>query len=213
MFHQIKIIIADDHPLVRQGLRQVIEREPDLLIAAECGDGETALAEIEKYQPDFLILDVDMPRANGFDVLRRLRERRSEVKVILLTVHDEVEFFNEALSLGAQAYILKECAVEEVIIAIRQVAAGQNYISQRLNQHFFRQASRGESKGGPANLTPTERQILKLIAEYKTNKEIGDTLFISPLTVKTHRRNINLKLEIEGSNALMKYALENKNLL
>lgn len=212
MSHQIKIIVADDHPLVRQGLRQVIEREPDLLIAAECGDGETALAEIEKHQPNFLILDVDMPRANGFDVLRRLRERGSEVKVILLTIHDEVEFFDEALRLGAQSYILKECAIEEVINAVRAVIAGQNYISQRLNQHFFRQAARGESNG-LANLTPTERQILKLIAEYKTNKEIAAALFISPLTVKTHRRNINLKLAIEGSNALMKYALENKNLL
>lgn len=213
MSHPIKIILADDHPLVRQGLRQVIEREPDLFIAAECGDGEIALAEIEKHQPDFVILDVDMPRANGFDVLRRLRERKTEVKVILLTVHDEVEFFDEALRLGAQSYILKECAIEEVINAVRAVIAGQNYVSRRLNQHFFRRAARGESKSGLANLTPTERQILKLIAEYKTNKEIGDALYISPLTVKTHRRNINLKLEIEGSNALMKYALENKNLL
>lgn len=212
MTDKIKIILVDDHPLVRQGLRRVIEREPDLLIAAECGDGEMALAEIEKHQPNFLILDVDMPRANGFEVLRSLRERQNNVNVILLTVHDEVEFFNEALSLGAQAYILKECATEEVITAIRTVAAGQNYVSRRLNQHFFRRAVRGESNG-LANLTATERKILKLIAEYKTSKEIGDALFISPLTVKTHRRNINLKLAIEGNNALMKYALENKNLL
>ncbi len=212
MSDQIKIILADDHPLVRQGLRQVIEHEPDLFIAAECGDGESALAEIEKQSPDVLILDVDMPRASGFDVLRRLRERRVEIKVILLTVHDEIEFFNEALSLGARAYILKECAIEEVINAIRAVSAGQNYVSQRLNQHFFHRSNRSESNG-LANLTPTERQILKLIADYKTSKEIGDALFISPLTVKTHRRNINAKLQIEGSNALMRYALENKNLL
>jgi DNA-binding NarL/FixJ family response regulator len=212
MSDQIKIILADDHPLVRQGLRQVIEHEKDLFIAAECGDGESALAEIEKQSPDVLILDVDMPRTSGFDVLRRLRERRVKIKVILLTVHDEIEFFNEALNLGAQAYILKDCAIEEVISAIRSVTAGQNYVSQRLNQYFFHRSNRSESNG-LANLTPTERQILKLIADYKTSKEIGEALFISPLTVKTHRRNINAKLEIEGSNALMRFALENKNLL
>jgi DNA-binding NarL/FixJ family response regulator len=160
MSDQIKIILADDHPLVRQGLRQVIEHEQGLFIVAECGDGESALAEIERQLPDVLILDVDMPGASGFDVLRRLREQRVETKVILLTVHDEIEFFNEALSLGAQAYILKDCAIEEVIKAIRAVADGQNYVSQRLNQYFFHQPNRRESNG-LANLTPTERQILK----------------------------------------------------
>ncbi len=212
MSEQIRILIADDHPIVRQGLRQIIGREPDLLIVAECGDGETALAEIEKYQPDFLILDVDMPRASGFDVLRRLGEQKTATKVILMTVHDEAEFFHEALRLGAQAYVLKECAIEDIIDAIRAVAAGQNYVSQRLNQHLFRRPNPVESNN-LTNLTATERQVLKLIAEYKSSKEIADALFISPLTVKTHRRNINLKLNIEGTNALMKFALENKTLL
>lgn len=212
MADKIKIILADDHPIVRQGLRQVIEREPDLIVAAECGDGEAALAEIERQKPDIAILDLDMPRAGGFDVLRRLSEQQSTVRAILLTVHDEVEFFNEALNLGARAYILKECAVEEVVNAIRAVAAGESFASQRLQQYLFRRASRPESNG-LTNLTPTEREVLKLIADYKTSREIGAELFISPLTVKTHRRNISLKLNIEGNNALMKFALENKSLL
>jgi DNA-binding NarL/FixJ family response regulator len=209
---RIKIILADDHPIVRQGLRQIIERETDLRVVAECGDGEAALAEIEKQQPDIAILDVDMPRAGGFDVLRDLSGRQSAVRVILLTVHDEVEFFSEALNLGAMAYILKECAIEDIVKAIRAVIAGQNFASQSLHQHLFHRANRTESNG-LSSLTPTEREVLKLIADYKTSREIGNALYISPLTVKTHRRNISLKLDITGSNALMKYALDNKNLL
>lgn len=208
---EIKIILADDHPIVRQGLRQVIEREPDLRIVAECGDGAAALAAIEKQQPDIAILDVDMPRASGFDVLRILSKKQSAVQVILMTVHDEVEFFNEALDLGAKAYLLKECAVEEVVKAVRAIRADQNFASPQLHQYLFRRANRAES-GGLAALTPTEREVLKLIADYKTSREIGEALFISPLTVKTHRRNISLKLDITGSNTLMKYALEHKNL-
>lgn len=212
MLNEIKIVLADDHPIVRQGLRQVIEREMGLRVVAECGDGVMALAEIEKQQPDIAILDVDMPRASGFDVLRALSKNQSAVQVILMTVHDEVEFFNEALDLGAKAYILKECAVEEVVNAVRAVCANQSYTSQRMHQFLFRRANRAES-GGLAALTPTERQVLKLIADYKTSREIGEALYISPLTVKTHRRNISSKLDITGSNALMKYALDHKSRL
>ena len=127
---------------------------------------------------------------------------QSAVQVILMTVHDEVEFFNEALDLGAKAYILKECAVEEVVNAVRAVCANQSYTSQRMLQYLFRRGSRVEP-GGLAALTPTERQVLKLIADYKTSREIAEVLNISPLTVKTHRRNISSKLDITGSNVLM----------
>ena len=153
-----------------------------------------------------------MPRAGGFDVLRALNEQKSTVKTILLTVHDEVEVFNEALNLGVMAYILKECAVEDIVKAIRAACAGQNFASQSLHQHLFHRANRAESNG-LSSLTPTEREVLKLIADYKTSREIGNALYISPLTVKTHRRNISLKLDITGSNALMKFALDNKSLL
>lgn len=212
MSDQIRIILADDHPIVRQGVRQVIERETDLAVVAECGDGAEALVEIEKHQPDVAILDVDMPQVGGFDVLRELNARGSAVKAILLTVHDEPEFFSEALRLGVQSYILKECAVEEIVTAIRRVVAGEKYVSRQLNQYLFRSAIQITVNGLP-NLTPTEREILKQIADYKTNREIGGELFISPLTVKTHRRNISLKLGIEGNNSLMKFALENKAIL
>lgn len=212
MTDKIRIIIADDHPIVRQGLRRVIEREADLEIAAEAGDGETALNFIVSLQPDVVVLDVDMPKLNGFEVLEKMQARQIQTRAILLTVHNEEEFFTEALRLGAQAYILKDCAIEDVVTAVRAVLAGRNYVSQELNSYLFRQ-HRAAPRPALSQLTPTERQILKLIAEYKTNKEIGDTLFISPLTVKTHRRNISQKLDIEGNHALMKFALENKSLL
>jgi DNA-binding NarL/FixJ family response regulator len=209
---QYKIILVDDHPIVRQGLRQVIEKESDLVICAEFSNGKELTVEIDQCQADVLVLDVDMPLMNGFEVLRHLKDKNSDIKVILLTFHSEVEFFNEAMRLGIMAYVLKECAVEDIVKAIRSVISGQTYISERVNQTPDYHNDRSESAGLSA-LTATEREILMMIADYKTNKEIGDLLFISPLTVKTHRRNISQKLNIIGSNALMKFALENKKLL
>ncbi len=209
---KVKIILADDHPIVRQGLRQVIEREPDFIISAECSNGREVLTTLETQPADVLILDVDMPLMNGFEVLSRLLQINSDVKVILLTVHDEIEFYNEAMRLGAMAYILKECAIEDIVLAIRSVISGQTYSSNRLTHHLSTRLNQNNSEGVSA-LTPMEREILRMIADYKTNNEIGDKLFISPLTVKTHRRNISQKLNIVGNHALMKFALENKQLL
>lgn len=209
MNEKISIIIADDHPILRQGLRQIIEREADLEVLSEVGDGESALNEISSRQPNIVVLDVDMPKMDGFAVLKTLQEKQSAAKVILLTVHDEEEFFGEALRLGAQGYVLKDSAVEDIVKAVRTVAAGENFISPALSTHLLRQHNQN-SRSGLASLTATERAVLKLIAEYKINREIADALFISPLTVKTHRRNICAKLGLEGNHALMKFALENK---
>lgn len=212
MDDKICVIIADDHPVVRQGLRQIIEREVDLEVLTEAGDGEAALESIVRLRPDVAVLDIDMPRMNGFDVLRALREKQTSGRVILLTVHREEEFFDEALRLGANGYVLKDSAVEDIVAAIRAVADGQNYVSPALTAYLFGQRQ-GQSNAAPSgleHLTATEKQILKLIAEYQTNNQIAERLFISPLTVKTHRRNISLKLQLEGNHALMKYALEHK---
>lgn len=209
---KISIIIADDHPIVRQGLRQIIERERDFEVLAECGDGETALNETTARKPDVLILDIDMPRQSGLEVLQALRERSFAGRVILMTVHSEEDLFNEALRLGANGYVLKDSAAEDILTAIRAAHAGQNYVSPALTTFLFQQkqspASPAEASG-LESLSPTERQILQLIAKYKTTNQIAETLFISPLTVKTHRRNISIKLNLEGSHALMKFAVEN----
>jgi DNA-binding NarL/FixJ family response regulator len=212
MKDDLKIVIADDHPLVRQGLRQVIEKDPHLRIVAETGDGQSALDEIKATQPDIAILDVDMPGLSGFDVARALSARQLPVEVIFLTVHREEEFFNEALELGAKGYVLKDSAVTDIVACIRAVAGGQNYASAALTSYLFRGRRRDPepSRSAIETLSPTERQILKQIADYKTSKEIAAVLFISPHTVQTHRKNICVKLQLEGNHALMRFALEHK---
>src|SRR5688572_941597 len=137
MDERIRIVIADDHPLLRQGLRQVIEQETDLQVVAEAADGRAALEKIIAFEPDAAVLDIDMPELSGFDVLRALSERGARTRVIMLTVHREEEFFNEALRLGAKGYVLKESAVTDIVSAIRAVSAGQNYASPALTVYLF----------------------------------------------------------------------------
>ncbi len=215
MTEKIKILIADDHPIIRQGLRQIIEREADLEIVFECGDGRSALAEILSRQPDVAILDVDMPHKTGLEVLRSLGENAFAGKAILLTVHNEEEFFDEAILHGAKGYLLKDSVVEDIIVAIRTVVGGQNYVSPALTTMLFSQKRRPSQTSAKEleTLTPSERSVLRLIAAYQTNNQIAETLFVSPATVKTHRRNICAKLELEGNHSLMKFAVEYKSKL
>jgi DNA-binding NarL/FixJ family response regulator len=215
MTEPIRLVIADDHPIVRQGLRQVIEKDAGLQVVAEAGDGQAALEQIKATQPRVAILDIDMPNLSGFEVARALTRLSLPVEIIFLTVHCEEEFFNEALELGAKGYVLKDSSVTDVVACVRAVAAGQNYVSPALTSYLFRQRQQETSRqrSGVDALTPTERQILKLIAEYKTSKEIAAALFISPHTVQTHRKNICVKLELEGNHALMRFALEHKSQL
>jgi DNA-binding NarL/FixJ family response regulator len=212
MNSEIQIIIADDHPIVRQGLRQVIEREADLKVLAEAEDGVVAVEQIVEFKPDVAVLDLDMPRMDGLEVLRVVRERALTVAVIMLTVHREEAFFNRALQLGAQGYMLKDSALADIVNGIRAVAAGQNFVSPLLTSYLFQQKSGSPKPDRSAleQLTQTERQVLKLIAEYKTNNQIAEELYVSPLTVKTHRRNISIKLGLEGKHTLMKFALDHK---
>jgi DNA-binding NarL/FixJ family response regulator len=211
MSDEIRLVIADDHPILRQGLRHIIEREVDLHVLAEADDGEVALENIITLQPDVAVLDVDMPKQNGFAVLRALTEKGLCVGIIMLTVHCEEEFFNEALRLGARGYVLKDSAIADIVSCIRAVAAGENYVSPTMTKYLFKRSrDNNQSPTGIAALTPTEKHILQLIADYKTNNQIAEELFISPHTVKTHRKNICTKLHLEGNHALMKFALEHK---
>jgi DNA-binding NarL/FixJ family response regulator len=212
---EIRLVIADDHPIVRQGLRQTIEASPDLKVLAEAGDGQTALERVRELRPDIVLLDVDMPKLHGFAVARAVRDERIPVEIIFLTVHSEEEFFKKALELDAKGYVLKDCAVTDIVSAIRAVASGQHYTSPSMTSYLVatrRRASTQRSGGtGIGSLTSTERKVLTLIADYKTSKQIADELFISPKTVQAHRANICVKLEVHGSHALMRYALEHKS--
>jgi DNA-binding NarL/FixJ family response regulator len=213
MAHEIRILIADDHPIVRQGLRQAIEADSRFTILGEASNGRTALEQIQKLRPQIAILDIDMPDMDGFTVARELRARQLPVDIIFLTVHRDERFFHEALQLGTKGYVLKDSAVTDIVSSIRAVAAGEHFASPALTSFLIK--NRGGSAPAKANglddLTATERRILALIAEYKTSREIGDALHISHRTVQTHRTNICIKLDLRGSHALMKFALAHRS--
>jgi DNA-binding NarL/FixJ family response regulator len=212
MSKTINLIIADDHPIFRQGLRQLIEKEPGMKIEIDCGDGAEALEGIVNLRPEIAILDIDMPQMSGLQVLKELKDTDSATQVIFLTVHRSWESYDNAYGAGARGYVLKDSAVEDIVKAIRAVSRGEIYTSSVLNEYFLRK-KKAVDNSVPVDiqqLTATERQILKLIGEYLTNKQIAETLNISPMTVKTHRRNISAKFQIEGNNKLIRLALEFK---
>jgi len=215
MKDEVKIVIADDHPIVRQGLRQMIEAEKNFTIVGEAGDGEDALQLIETHKPDVAVLDIDMPRIGGFDVARELKRKKSEVGIIFLTMHSEEEIFQTAMDLGVGGYVLKDSATTDIVAGIKSIASGKPFISPALSALLLNRRRRvnklARQKPELDSLTPTERRILKLIAEDKTSKEIGEELFISHRTVHAHRANISTKLNLSGNLALVKFAITHKS--
>jgi DNA-binding NarL/FixJ family response regulator len=212
---EIRIVIADDHPIFRQGLRQVIEKSPRLRVVAEAEDGLAALERIQEYKPEIAILDIDMPGEDGFAVARRIRELRLPVTVIFLTMHKDELHFNEALDLGVKGYLIKDNAAADVVNCINAAAAGENYISPALSTFLLSRGKRAstlaQERPELGSLTPTERRILVLLSEYKTSKEIAAELCVSVRTIENHRANICTKLELHGTHALVKFAIQHKS--
>jgi DNA-binding NarL/FixJ family response regulator len=215
MPEKIKVLIVDDHPLFRNGLRQVIDGDPSLELVGETGDGEVALQLIQGKKPDVAVLDINLPNLSGLGIARKLMGKRRATHVVMLTMHKEEEIINHALDIGVKGFVLKENAVEEILKAIAAVAAGEHYLSSSISSHLVRRRSRSEAlavqKPGLDDLTKAERRILKLIAEKKTSREIAAELFISPRTVEAHRANICAKLALTGSHSLLQFALENRS--
>jgi DNA-binding NarL/FixJ family response regulator len=209
----IRILIADDHPLMRRGLRLSIEEDPGLEVVGEASDGEMALNLVVEQKPDVALLDIEMPKLDGIGVAREIVKRGLKTEVIFLTLHSDPTFFQTAMSLGSKGYILKDSAVQEVVVGIRAVAAGRPYLSSAITAALLQKKPAAKpAQEWTANLTPTERRIMKLIANGKTSKEIGGELSIHYRTVENHRTNICRKLELEGegANALLRFALQNK---
>lgn len=213
----VRIVIADDHPIMRQGLRQIIEIEPHLTVVDEARNGSEALAMVGELKPDVAILDVDMPHLDGFQVARALLADNSQTFIVFLTMHSDEAMFHAALDLGAKGYVLKDSAIDDIVTAINEVVAGRSFTSLPMTTYFSKRQSYNPApdgeKLGLRQLTPTEYRILKMLADYKTNKDIADELSISPRTVETHRARICQKLNLQGSHALMKFAVEYKSLL
>lgn len=208
---KIKIFIADDHPIFRGGLRQLIEIESHLEIVGEAKDGAEAIERLLTCQTDVALLDIDMPKASGFEVLTAIREKGAAVHIIFLTMHKDEKFLNAALDLGVKGFLVKDSAAEEVIECVETVARGGEFISPQLTS-FLLKRIRQSQETKPSlldQLTPTECKVLRLIAQYKTNKEIAAELFMGIRTVEQHRLNIGEKFNLKGRHTLMKFAVEN----
>ena len=209
-----RIVIADDHPIFRSGLRQVIETDPTLCVVGEAGDGEAALKMIVEMAPDVVVLDVNMPGLTGFAVVESIRAKGLATEIVMLTMHNEEAMFAKALSLGVPGYVLKDSAVSDIVNCLHAVRRGQNFSSAEVTKFLFKRAS-GQTKPieGLESLTPTERRVLSMIAEYMTSREIADKLNISVRTVENHRNNICAKVGVNGSHALIKFALQHQSSL
>lgn len=203
----IEIFIADDHPIVRQGLRQTIESNDGMKIVGEAGDGGEALEAVVQLKPAVVVLDIDLPTMDGFQIATQLRARNSESRIIFLTVHREEGFLKKALALGATGYVLKDSAVTDITSAVTAASQNLPFISPAMTAYLLKTRT-SNSDSDLNSLTPAERRVLKLIAQYKTTKEIAEHLFVSPRTIESHRATIAQKLGLHGSHSLMRYALQ-----
>jgi DNA-binding NarL/FixJ family response regulator len=207
------ILIVDDHPLLRRGVRDVIAENSKFRIVGEASDGEEAIRQAAELKPDIVIVDVDMPRLNGLELLRRLRQWPSPVKAIILTMYKEEDVFNSAMDLGAKAYVVKDNAANDIMAALDKVVHGETYLSPVMLEAGRRRADHVHelllNKPQIETLTPSERRILKLIGEDYTSKEIANFLKLSVRTVDNHRQNICRKLSLHGTHSLLKFAFDN----
>jgi len=213
----VRIILADDHPLFRKGLFDVLAEDGRFEIVGEAGDGIRALELIEQKNPRVAILDIDMPNMSGLDVAAEVTKRKLQTEVVVLTMHEDAGHLGIAMDAGAIGYVLKDTVAAEIVHCLEAVLSGKNYISPTLSQHLLKKDARAVAgmaqKLGLSSLTAAERKILRLVSQSKSSKEIAAALFISEKTVSAHRANICSKLGLHGTNALLKFALENKEKL
>ena len=205
---EITIIIADDHPIFRRGLRAVIASDPTLKVIGEADNGEAALAQIEELEPDVVILDVNMPVADGLAVARAIQTSNLPTIPVFLTMHQDEAIFTAALEAEVRGFVIKDGAANEIVTCIKAVMAGQSFFSAALSQFLLTRHK--SEKSVLEQLTISERRILTLIGASKSSREIADELFISVRTVEHHRAHISTKLNLKGQNALLTFALTNK---
>jgi DNA-binding NarL/FixJ family response regulator len=211
------VVIVDDHPLFRQGLRQAVAEDPRFEVIGEADNGAAAIETILNLKPAVAVLDVNLPGPSGLEVAAALQKKRCVSRLVILTMLKDEQAFNRALNLGIQGYVLKENASDEILNCIAAVARGEAYVSPSLTGFMLGRRRRAETLAGRQpgleDLTVAEKRILQRIAAGKMSKEIAAELFISPRTVESHRANICEKLGLTGSNRLLQFALENRDAL
>jgi DNA-binding NarL/FixJ family response regulator len=213
LMEPVRIVLADDHILVRQGLRRILEEMADLEVIGEAGDGLELLKLLQEIAPQMILLDISMPNLRGIEAIHEIKAVHPEVKILILTMHKDREYLYQAVSAGANGYLLKEDAYAELSAAIETIRRGKIYISPLLSEDMaddWAQTYRGKNKlpYEPDNLTIREREVLKMIAEGKSSKEIAELLFISVRTVERHRANLMDKLSLRKTADLVKYAIQ-----
>ncbi|HXJ40662.1 MAG TPA: response regulator transcription factor [Bryobacteraceae bacterium] len=208
---QIRILLADDHTIIRSGLRLLLEQQPDFKVVAEAADGREAVELVSKHHPEVAVLDIGMPQLNGIEATQQIASREPRTHVVILSMHSDEGYVLRALKAGARAYILKNSAEADLIRAVRTVSEGKSFfspmISKMLLEDYIRQIRDKEVEDSYDILTSREREILQLLAEGRTNKEVANLLKLSLYTVETHRGNILEKLNLHGVPELILYAV------
>lgn len=209
---KISLMIADDHVLMRQGLKQLLELEEDIVVIAQSGDGEETVKKALEYNPDVILLDINMPSMNGIEVLRRLKDLGTMSKIIMLTIHEDREYLFETMKIGADGYVLKDSDADSLIKAIRDVNMGKTYIQPSIASMLVEGLEEKDSNkelDKIRQLTKREYEVLSLIAEGLSNKDIADKLFISEKTVKNHVSSIFKKLDVNDRIQAAIFAFKN----
>jgi two-component system, NarL family, response regulator NreC len=208
---KVRVLLADDHTILRAGLKMMLNAQPDIEVVGEASDGRQVVVEAQRLLPDVILMDITMPEVNGIEATRQVKRRLPETRVLVLTMHENEEYLFQMLRAGAAGYMLKEAADTELISAIRVVSSGRFYLSPSAQtmmvSDYLQRVHTGEERDSYGALTEREREILKLVAEGYTNAQIGERLFISPKTVDTHRTHIMDKLNLHSRAELVKYAM------
>ncbi len=205
------VLLADDHTLIRAGLRMVVDAQPDLTVVGEANDGREAVAMAESLKPDVAVMDIGMPNLNGIEACRRIRTELPEVQVVMLSMHSDEGYILRALKAGAKGYLLKDSAEADLARAIRAAASGKAFFSPAVGkvllQDYVRRLERTGAEDSYELLSPREREILQLVAEFKSSKEIANLLYLSVYTVETHRARIMQKLNLRSVPEVILYAV------
>lgn len=210
---KIRVMIVEDHSMIREGLKQLLELESDITVAAGLANGLTAVDQYLTVKPDIVLMDINMPQLNGLEALERIKQQDPGARIIMLTIHQDREYLFKALEMGAMGYVLKDAEAKVLIEAVRSVFSGQNYIEPSMARELITEFKRIKSNPQPDpqnQLTDRELEVLKLLAKGMLNKEIANILYISEKTVKNHISSIFRKLDVQDRTQAAVYAIKNK---
>ena len=210
---KIRVSLVDDHTLFREGIRSLLESQPDIKIISEAEDGHTGYQMAIDMEPDVVLLDIAMPMLNGLDAAQKIKRMKPEIQILILTMHENEEFIRNALAFGVSGYVLKDTTADELIMAVRSIHRGEVVLSPAITNlivlNYLRWGN-SDNEDSTKSLSPREREVLQLIAEGYTNKQIAEILCISIKTVQAHRSNLMAKLDLHDKGDLIKYAIQKK---